>query len=209
MTDFQKKINKYLVKLSILSSHEPYDDAKFTFYANKINYYKKQKGGYFSQPGEELAKEILKFPERQESACYIFEHNTTNLLSFNNSCTRPIQYGYKFSIDKRYKWNHKSSIIMHAEVLCVKNMIDNNLINKPIDIYVSRAVCYVCWLMIKNLNIQRIFYLLPFELDFIYHEPFDAYKNIEIKQIEPYIKAKHKKYGKPEHCTRIENIFYV
>lgn len=157
--------------------------------------------------GLELANNILEFPTQHECKCFFYKYNTTCLITENTSSvnSKNIEYIFDSNTKERYKWNNKNKLIIHAEQNSLKYIIENKLLDIEYDLYVSRALCYVCWNFIKYLKIKRIFYKIPYELDFTYYETKDNYKNIEIIKITN-IESKHKLYDKPMSCDRTNKI---
>jgi tRNA(Arg) A34 adenosine deaminase TadA len=158
-------------------------------------------------PGVDMANYILKFPEKHTCNCFFFEYNTLNLISSQSSChiEQKFKCNFDISINSRYKWKSNKALIAHSEQMSLKDIIDQKCLNLEYDLYVPRAICYVCWNFIKYLKIKRIFYMIPYELNFTYYESEDNYKNIDIIQITNIL-PKHKKYEKPDNCQREHKI---
>lgn len=72
--------------------------------------------------------------------------------------------------------------VVHAEMSAVSQIIKNGWINNKIDLFITKSPCILCWLILKNLNVNSIYYVHTYEKDFrIYDDSYN--KNINIYKI--------------------------
>ncbi len=78
--------------------------------------------------------------------CMVYKHDTTELLVEGI--------------------NTYENFTTHAEINCVRQLLEKNMLSIEIDIFITKSPCIKCWIVLQNLNIKNIYYIYTYELDF-------------------------------------------
>jgi len=62
--------------------------------------------------------------------------------------------------------NTRDKITTHAEINCLKFLIRNNLLNRNLNLYLTKSPCVKCFHFLRNLKIKNIFYFHFYEDDY-------------------------------------------
>jgi len=90
---------------------------------------------------------------------------------------------YKYDTDELLAEgiNTYENFTTHAEINCIKQLLEKNMLSVEIDIFITKSPCIKCWIVLQNLNIKNIYYIYTYELDFrSYLQPNESLNIYEI-----------------------------
>lgn len=106
--------------------------------------------------------------------------------------------------------NTYDTVTKHAEINCVKFLIENDFVEQKINLYLTKSPCVKCFHILKNLNIQNIYYIYEYQDDYrnyISLDPGIYFKNInnyKINDLDIELIDVHE--NKPSNIPT--NVFY-
>lgn len=92
---------------------------------------------------------------------------------------------YKYDTDELLAegLNTYENFTTHAEINCIKQLLEKNMLSAEIDIFITKSPCIKCWIVLQNFNIKNIYYIYDYELDFrAYLQPNESINLYQINE---------------------------